>query len=346
VGIPVGGDPGRPRSLTGATRTSRAPDAAYRLAGFLNGTHSGPHAVLRGKAFSARAASGAVASLEAVSGSREQELTLGGNLWSPRASAEARLRDSLAEALATKGVLELVLFGSVARESTTGFSDVDAILVVADEHAVDERRLARLRPKVLAAGRAVFEYQPLQHHGFQVVTPRLLTHAMVLTLPEEALMETVSLYGHAYDAVAGSPDPAAMFRSHALVLRSVAEWPKSPWSLHRVVAEFELAPVLYLQATGRPCPKHLSFERARVDFGEGWAPYDVLDQARKSWPRPQQTGLRMLARTLRNPWAAVAVRRRLPAAAPSTVVSLLDPECLVGLRRLVEQMSDRVEYTA
>lgn len=262
----------------------------------------------------------------------DERIALGGHTWTPQGAGQGRLRDSLRESLSADGIVDLVVFGSLARGATTGFSDVDAILVIEDEYALDKQSVARLRHSVLGAGRAVLSFQPLQHHGFIVVTPRLLDYPAALGLPPEALGTTVSLFGCSIDAVVGRPDSVDAFRKHASALKSVTEWPRHAWALHRVVAEFELAPALYVQACGRSCPKHASFEIARADFGAAWAPYEILDQVRLTWPYRREWGLQCLARALRNPWAATAVRRRVPARAPDPASILLDKSCLAALQ--------------
>jgi hypothetical protein len=329
--------------LTSPARPTRAAEAAYRLGGFLNGTHRGAHAARRNRSFSPRAAVETTRSVESIARGAGKPLVLGTEPWAPTSQDENRLRDSFAESLEVDGVLELVVFGSLARGSTTGFSDVDALLVVDDNVVVDHQALGRLRPNVLAAGRAALAYQPMQHHGFLVATPRLLAHPTALALPAEALTKTVSLFGRPLETFAGAAGSAAeAFRAHAKELQSLTAWPRHAWLLHRAVATFELAPVLYLQATGRPCAKHASFEIARADFPDSWSPYEVLDEVRRRWPRQQSPSLQRLARVLRNPWATSAVRRRLPAPVPRAVDELLDDRCFTDLQRLVGLMNENV----
>src|SRR5205823_7548356 len=102
----------------------------------------------------------------------------------------------LASLLDDEHVVELVLFGSQARGGTTGFSDVDAILVISDEAAEEPSILRSLRRRVLAAQRAALAHQPMQHHGFELATPMLLRDAgAALGLPRVALDEARSLGG-------------------------------------------------------------------------------------------------------------------------------------------------------
>jgi hypothetical protein len=272
-------------------------------------------------------------------------LALGRDSWMPEDDAERQLRDSLAESLCTDAVIDLVLFGSIARSSTTGYSDVDAILIVADDAALDDRRLRALRSRVLAAGRAVLAYQPMQHHGFLVATPSLLRNVSVaLGLPAQALETTSSLLGNPTKAMFDRVDAAVTTRFHALArsLLQTNSWPAHPWYLHRTVAMFELAPTLYMQASGRPCAKHQSFDLAREEFPAEWHPYEVLYEVRRRWPREPRLALQLTASALRNPWAAVALWRRFPSAISSSVAGFLDEDSLTGLHRIVKLMAARI----
>jgi hypothetical protein len=278
-----------------------------------------------------------------VSGSTtEPATTLGAQLWEPDDDQRA-LVDALASNLRAPEIIDLVVFGSQARGGRTGFSDVDAILVVPDAVAGDRRGLRVLRRQVLAAQRVVLDHQPMQHHGFEVVTPGLLLDPSTLGMPAEALETTRSLYGHpttcALPSVASNPGP---FLQLVTTLLAVERWPRHPWTLHRVVSMFELAPALYLQATGRYAPKHLSFELARADLPGLWDPYDVLAKVRQRWLRRRKPALGVAARICRNPWLVVSLWRRVPTPTPQEITHLLTDPCLQELRRVLLAMSERV----
>jgi hypothetical protein len=332
--------------VTGDSRSSGAAEAARRLAAYLNGTHSGAHTVLRDRRVTPAMVIGAFRRLDAASCDRGEQRALCRDSWMPRNDAERQLRDSLIRCLGTDAVIDLVFFGSIARGATTGFSDVDAILVVSDDVICDPRRLRALRSRVLAAERAVLSYQPMQHHGFLVATPRMLRDASTaLGLPAEAIETTSSLFGRPSEARFEPENGGASerFRALARSLRRTVSWPDHPWELHRTVAMFELAPALYVQATGRPCAKHESFDLARETFPGRWRPYDLLDQVRRSWPREPRPALEYAASALRNPWTAVALWRRLPSPVPSSVAASLTDECLRGLQHIVASMAARIQ---
>jgi hypothetical protein len=271
-------------------------------------------------------------------------MTLGTKRWQPSPGARG-LQRALHSCLARPGVVDLVVFGSQARGGTTAFSDIDAILVIEDAAAERKATLRALRPRVLAAQRAVVSFQPMQHHGFEVVTPKLLRRANdALAMPAAALTETQSLMGNSVEA-AFTPDDPDESRGRLLELvrhtRVFQAWPRDPWRLHGLVSMFELLPALYLQAGGNAVPKWRSFEEARADFGDAWWPYDILRQVRDAWPCKSRPVLRGGVTLLRNPWLAVAAWNRLPKRGRAEVNPLLTDECLAALQAVADEMSGR-----
>ena len=294
--------------------------SAHLLSGYLCGTHSGPHAG-RGRRTSSEYVARAHRALTTVKPSNNSAIPLHATPWVPREEAEVVLRDSLESSLRGDGIVDLVVFGSVARGTTTGFSDLDAVLVISDEVASDVDGLRRLRKRVLAAQRAVLRFQPMQHHGFLIATRRMLHDATAaLRLPVEAFSEGTSLFDAQVEALfprVVEPD-TSLFHALCAGLFTPSTWPSHVWEVHRLVAMFELAPTLYLQATGRPSAKHASFEHVRRRFATLWRPYEVLAEVRERWPRERRRGLELGASLARNPWTAVWLWRRMPTSVPGS----------------------------
>ena len=336
------------RSSSGASAISEAshPTESPRLlsrslSGYLCGTHSGVGR-RRGDRLDLPALTRAHANLDRPPGGPTEQI--GGPVWAPAANADALAR-ALRRSLDRPEVLDLVLFGSQARGTTTGFSDIDAILVIDDAAADDPNVLRKLRPRVLAAQRAVLDHQPAQHHGFEVVTPGLLVRANeALGMPAVALIETRTLLGREFEA-SFAPDSPEETRNRLARLvaatTGVSAWPSHPWQLHATVSMFELLPALYLQALGHAVPKWRSFDEARTHFGKEWWPYDVLKQVRDDWVRRPAPALRLASSMLRNPWLGVAAWRRAPAVRRQPAAGVLTDICLEGLRGLATGMRDR-----
>jgi hypothetical protein len=269
-------------------------------------------------------------------------IEIGQEPWQPVAPRARNLAGNLRASLAHDDVLALIVYGSQARTGTTAFSDVDAVLLISDHAAESRAALRSLRPRVLAAQRAVLAYQPMQHHGFEIVTPRLLRAAgAALEMPAVALAETRAVVGGRVTACFAPrdrlDDPQPLRRIVG-ALAKITSWPAHPWALHVAVSMFELVPALYLQGRGHAVPKAESFASAREEFGAAWWPYDRLNEVRQEWPAIQRPWLRRASRLLRNPWLAVAGWRRLPDRAGATMHRLLDPQCLDALHRLVAKM--------
>jgi hypothetical protein len=314
------------------------------LSGYLCGTHSGLLDRRRGERLVPEAIGRAHARLALDAGS--VPLSLGPGAWRPSPGAE-RLAAALRDALDVPAVVDLVLYGSQARGSVTGYSDVDAILVIEDEVAGRPEALRELRPRVLRAQRHVLGYQPMQHHGFELATPSLLRAAGdALALPAEALAETATLFGRRLPAASEpvTADEARRrwqdFAPHLLALRS---WPRHPWSLHGAISMFALAPALFAQAAGERGPKWRSFDVGRRRFGNAWAPYDTLREVRERWPDVGPGVLAPMLRLGANPWPAVDAWRRLPVRAPQPARALLTTQTLRDLHAVVAMMQAAVE---
>ena len=316
-----------------------ARDLSAAVSGYLCGTHSGVVGLRLGRKRRSDVPE-TVATMHrrlVPAPEVDEVLELGQARWIAQDHREA-LATSLRAALAHNLVIDLVFFGSQARGGLTGFSDVDAILIIRNEAADHPANLRALRPRVLAAQRAVLAYQPMQHHGFQVVTPKLLAQAAAaLGLPAVAVSETRSLNGSGHRAHFERRD-ASSFDVLAASLARLHTWPAHPWEVHRHVAMFELLPVAYLQRRGMRVPKWRSFGAARSEFGGEWWPYDVLREVRESWPRLPRPMLDLGSALARNPWTALAAWRRLPASLPDPVRPLLTPKLLEGLQNVVRLM--------
>jgi Nucleotidyltransferase domain len=312
------------------------------LSGYLCGTHSGIFARRRGE----RLDLSSLVALHSRVTRSDSCSPLAHGIWQPgprHAALCANLRGILAGA---PGVIDLIVFGSQARGSATGFSDLDAVLVLQNRIAEEPLALRSLRGRVLTAQRAVLAHQPMQHHGFEVVTPRLLGRAeRSLAMPSEAMAESRSLLGASVQASFGNvalADAGARLRALLEPLLEKRAWPRHPWHLHVAVSQFELLPTLFVQARGQATAKHCSFEEARSHFPRHWWAYDVLAEVREKWPQRRRPELEIAARATRNPWLAVDVWRRLPVSAPRRVRALLSQQCLDALRAIAAHMWEGV----
>ena len=311
------------------------------LSGYLCGTHS---AAIRSGRWSRTAAQAASAFRAAGALTQGSPCELGSQRWET-AVEERPLAESLRRVLDQPGVIDLILFGSQARGGRTGFSDVDAVLVLSDEAAASVDQLDSLRPHVLAAQRLVVAYQPMQHHGFEVATPRLLSAgSATLGLPSTALAQTFSLFGRGASAnlTIGRSDSRAALGAVARQLTSLAQWPRHRWEVHRTVSMFELLPALFVQSLGIDVPKWRSFDAARAELPVRAWPYDALLDVRASWPRERAPLVQRAALVLRNPWVAIAAWRRMRAPVHAALARLLIRELLNDLKQTAHAMIDLV----
>lgn len=262
-------------------------------------------------------------------------------IWIPSNPREVALRESLIGQLTHPDIIDLIVFGSLARGTATPYSDVDAILIVANSAVGRRSAVADLRQRVIGANRAAIRFQPMQHHGLLIIPERALRNVtQTVSLPSQSLSCAVSLLGSAVSLRADANDPYApdRLRDMCRSLAQLERWPAHIWELHRAISMFALLPALFLQATERPCPKHESFARVRDELSEDWHGYEALDAVRSKWEQRTFLSLSTGLVVARNPWVAVAAFRRIPARASSAIVRLLGLRSLENLQRIAARM--------
>lgn len=255
------------------------------------------------------------------------------------------LRDPLADDL-----LGAYVHGSVGSGEAVAYSDLDALVIL--RHAAFEtpQRLDRVARRLREARRVMFAYDPLQHHGWFVLTeadlaryceayfPRVLfRHAKAILpgmggslpiVPRDSAAEL----REGFDALAGG------------VARRLAAGPlpRDLYGLKNLLSQFMLLPALYVQVRdGVGVWKADSFEAARPDFApETWASMDAVSRIREAWAYRLPRLQRLLYSTAA-PWRRRAIRR-WPVPVPSHIETHLGPGLREGMARLVAQMQQRL----
>jgi hypothetical protein len=222
--------------------------------------------------------------------------------------------------------------GSIGSSEEVGYSDFDALVVLRDKVFDSADTLAEVAFRLSALRRIMFEYDPLQHHGWFVLVEGDLQNYCEAWFPAALFPWSRSLLpGGARTLVIRSRDSGAEFREAFSsladsTLREVTAGPplEDAYRLKGVLSRFMLLPSLYLQARdGTTVFKRESFDLAARDFPAGlWSPMDRVSQVRLVW-RYEISRLQRLALTrclsLRRPctrWFAPrvpdAIRQALP----------------------------------
>ena len=201
----------------------------------------------------------------------------------PQARLSCRLPSAvlhLAREMSTPSGLQLYLHGSLATCDTTPYSDVDTLLIVADEWLESGDRANELRRIVSRAQRWFYAHDPLQHHGFMIVTALDLTRYARCYYPLELLTHAYALTSvnslHYRVRCSHEEDLSLLRRLNARLDRlasGAVGVPKTRFALKLALSEMMLLPTYFLQATRRVMYK-------RESFGAVWA--DLSPRAREA----------------------------------------------------------------
>jgi hypothetical protein len=183
--------------------------------------------------------------------------------------------------------------GSLGTYDEVAYSDFDGLVILSGAAFESARTLEWVGRKLHEARAIMLNYDPLQHHGWFVLTemdllaypfeyfpPVLFRHAKAL-LPDRGTMLMLSANVKEGNSARGFNDLADTVRNKALRGRGL----RNLYDLKCFLSEMMLLPALYVQARdGAGVYKKDSFDLARKDFShEQWMIMDQVSQIRLDW---------------------------------------------------------------
>ncbi|MBM4197254.1 MAG: hypothetical protein FJ197_09210 [Gammaproteobacteria bacterium] len=269
----------------------------------------------------------------------------------PCESQHAAVRAMTAALAPLTGLLHSAyVHGSLgSEEEEVAYSDFDALVILRDATVRDPARLAAAAAALTATRRIMQAYDPLQHHGWFVLTEsdlrcycqayfphQLFEYARVM-VPAGAVTLDLQLRDSAAEYRAAFAGLAGLLRR-----QFAGRPPGNLYELKDVLSRMLVLPARYLQARdGTAVYKKWSFDLAAADFpGDAWAVMEEIQALRRDWQLPLRGWQRRLL-------GQVVARRRLvlPLAAPRIPAELaarLGPSLWQRADRLVGQMQARV----
>lgn len=185
------------------------------------------------------------------------------------------------------------IHGSLATNENILYSDFDALIIIKDEVFESPTRLASLAVRLASLRKIMFQYDPLQHHGWFVLTEKDLKNYCDAYFPVTLFEYSKSLF----------PDQGTNLKIHiressiesnlyflelcdSLINRFKSGYrPKNMHQMKSILSQFMLLPALYLQAKkNKGIYKKLSFELAKTDFStDEWGAMIEASKIREIW---------------------------------------------------------------
>jgi predicted nucleotidyltransferase len=240
--------------------------------------------------------------------------------------------------------------GSVATGEEIAYSDFDALVILSESCTPPTKDWLQLQNDLKKCEQAMFDFDPLQHHGWFVLNERDLSNYDETYFPHELFEHSRALLANKGNHITirharGGCDMRMPFLSLARNVRASLQSgcaTRNMYLLKSVLSGFMLLPSLYVQArTGRGIFKKFSFEAARLDFSDDvWAPMDRVSEVRQQWHYEIGPLRRWL---LTSP---VRFRRRLARAfapgVPMTLCKTLSPDLFGAMDWLVLAMERKL----
>lgn len=183
--------------------------------------------------------------------------------------------------------------GSLGTHEEIAYSDFDALVILKEEVFESPKRLARAAKELNHARAIMLDFDPLQHHGWFVLSESDLRYYCNAYFPVELFRYAKSLFDDKgleleISLRESSSEARTAFEKMAnAIIRKIENrrYPTNVYQLKGLLSQFMLLPALYIQAKdGCGIYKKESFALAQSDFDSAdWTIMDEVSKIRMSW---------------------------------------------------------------
>jgi len=190
-------------------------------------------------------------------------------------------------------VIGAYVHGSLGTYEEIAYSDFDALVILKSGVFESPARLVKVAERLHRAKTIMYEFDPLQHHGWFVLIEDDLPFYCEAYFP-------VGLFQYAKSLIENRRQPLSISRRDSLyeindtfenvansVVRKIDQnqYPTNIYQLKSLLSEFMLLPALYIQRkTGTGVFKKFCFSEARRDFDpDVWHIMDEASMLRQEW---------------------------------------------------------------
>lgn len=184
------------------------------------------------------------------------------------------------------------IHGSLGSNEEILYSDFDALVIIKNRVFLSEDRLIHVGKYLSHAQLFMLKQDPLQHHGWYVLTEMDLGHYPEHYFPHElfqyakSLLSDQGLKTTITLPVMSNNDEPFINMAHDISRRlNNKQYPKNMYTLKCLLSQFMLLPALYIQARYKKgIFKKYSFEDAKKHINsDGWTIMDEVSSIRRQW---------------------------------------------------------------
>lgn len=238
--------------------------------------------------------------------------------------------------------------GSLATCEEIAYSDFDALVILKDEVFESSQRLTLTARKLNSARTIMLDFDPLQHHGWFVLSESDLRYYCNAYFPVELFKYAKSLFddrGLELEIAlreSSSETRTAFEKMAEAIISKIANrrYLTNVYQLKSLLSKFMLLPALYIQARDRRgIYKKESFALARADFDSSdWTIMDEVSKIRMNWNYEISALTKWMM--CRPHVLSRYFARRFGPAIPEKIGSVLTAEFYSGMEKLASRMEE------
>ncbi len=181
---------------------------------------------------------------------------------------------------------------SVATSEEVSYSDFDGFVILKNEALHDATRLKKIALALHQSEKIMLEMDPLQHHGWFILTEIDLRNYPEYYFPNELIRYAKCLFGEnkitlRVKKTGFKKECTEAFNNMALGILTKLEsksFLKNYYVFKNLLSEFMLLPAFYIQAkTGFGIFKKFSFDKVKEELKEKYAVMDEISLIRTHW---------------------------------------------------------------
>ncbi len=241
--------------------------------------------------------------------------------------------------------------GSAGTNELVAYSDLDALVIIKDEVFKDANRIREVALKLKEAENYMYQLDPLQHHGWFVLSESDLIQYDNSYLPAELLPFSKSILLNGIKNIEllvnkENKTDTTFEDVCKSVIRKIAkfECPSTLYELKNLLSEFMLLPSLYVQARdGKSVFKKFSFDIARADFEkQDWEIMNEVSAIRKNWNQKQVSRVSERIAARLSPIKIIANLFR--AQTPELLKKQINSDFLLRMNLLATSMRTKIDH--
>ncbi len=246
------------------------------------------------------------------------------------------------------------IHGSLGTYDEIFYSDFDALVILKNQVFETPARLATVAQKLNRARTIMFDFDPLQHHGWFIITEHDLSNYPQYYFPLELFEFAKSLFDDKglkltiqYEKSPEKGKKVFDNLSDSIITKlTTKKYPDNMYQLKSLLSQFMLLPAVYVQVRdAKGIYKKFSFSAAEADFAEKeWSVMDEVSAIREKWNYKISYVKRWLI-TGTSPVSRFLAKKCAPAISPH-IKSLLEEDLYQKMLNLVTDMQNRLRFTA